>query len=213
MKYFLLSLLSLIALASCDFSADKIEYEDVKGMYRGDGEAFVTVNQKEGLTLSDGRHLNYGDTLVDVMKMPEPVQMGVIVNNEGRLMFGTSVPTINVLGRELTITSLSVDKLPVINKGNHIISWGPSQIETPSRPLLVETVYIPLDHINIDFVENDVFLMIEARGYVAVSIVNYTIQMDLMIEEAPFLLTEGCALWLKYKGVMYSKETFNTDPL
>lgn len=211
MKYFLLSLLSLLALVSCDFHADEVGYEDVKGMYRGDGEAFVTVNNPEGMTLPDGRHLNYGDTLVDVLKSPEPLLMGVMVNNEGRLMFGTSVPMIHVLGREMKITSLSVDELPVINKGNHIISWGPSQIETPSRPLLVETVYIPLDHINIDFVENDVFLMIEARGYVAVSIVNYTIQMDLMIEEAPFLLTEGCALWMKYKGVMYTKEVIHTE--
>lgn len=211
MKYFLLSLLSLIALASCDFSADQVEYEDVKGMYRGDGEAFVTVNQAEGLTLPDGRHLNYGDTLVDVMKSPEPVLMGVIVNNEGRLMFGTSLPTIHVLGRDLKITSLSVDQLPVINKGNHIISWGISQLETPSMTMLVETVYIPLDNINIDFVENGRLLMIQARGYVAVSIVNYTIQMDLMIEEAPFLLTEGCALWLKYKGVMYTKEVIHSE--
>lgn len=211
MKYFLLSLLSLIALVSCDFEADQIEYEDVKGMYRGEGEAFVTVNDPEGMTLPDGRHLAYGDTLVDVLKSPEPLLMGVMVNNEGRLMFGTSIPVIHVLGRKINITSLSVDELPVINKGNHIISWGTSELETTSMTLPIETVYIPLDNINIDFEENGVFLMIQARGYVAVLIVNYTIQMDLMIEEAPFLLTEGCALWMKYKGVMYTKEVIHTE--
>lgn len=35
--------------------------------------------------------------------------------------------------------------------------------------------------------------------------------MDLMIEEAPGLLTSGCTLWLEYKGVMTSQYTFDKD--
>ncbi len=207
MKYIRILLLSLVVLTSCDFSADQIEYEDVMGMYRGEGEAFVTVNEEEGMTLPDGRHLNYGDTLVDVLKSPEPLEMGILVNTEGRMMFATSVPKIHVLGREMKIEYLGVDRLPVINKGNHIISWGIREMETPSLTMPVETVYIPVNNLDIDYVEGGTEHSIRAHGYVAVSIVNYTIQMDLMIEEAPGFLTEGCALWMKYKGVMYSKET------
>ena len=207
MKYFFLSLLSLVTLVSCDFSADQIEYEDIQGLYRGEGEAFITVNAPEGMTLQDGRHLNYGDTLVGVLKSPEPLEMGIMVNTEARLRFATSVPMIHVLGREIKIPYLGVDKLPVTIKGNHIISWGASELETPTITLPIETVYIPINNLDIDYVENGTEHSIRARGYVAVSIVNYTVQMDLMIEEAPGFLTEGCALWMKYEGVMYSKET------
>ena len=207
MKYLLLSLLSLVALASCDFSADQIAYEDVMGMYSGDGEAFITVNVHEGMTLPDGTHLNYGDTLVDVLKSPEPLDMAILVNTEDRLAFAITVPMIHVHGREMKINYLGVDEMPVTIKGNHIISWGISEMETPSITVPVETVYIPINNLDIDYVENGTEHSIRARGYVAVSIVNYTVQMDLMIEEAPGFLTEGCALWMKYEGVMYSKET------
>ncbi len=212
MKYIQLLLLLLcpvLLLTSCDFEADQIGYEDVKGLYRGEGEAFVTVNESEGLTLPDGRHLNYGDTLLGVMKSPEPLEMGVMVNTEGRMRFATSVPMIHVLGREMKIKYLGVNQLPVNIKGNHIISWGTSVLETPSLNLPIETVYIPLDNIDIDFEEDGILLSVTGRGYVAVSIVNYTIQMDLMIEEAPVFLSEGCALWMKYKGLMYSQESYD----
>lgn len=201
------ALLPVLALVSCDYNADKLEYEDIIGMYRGDGEALVTVNVKGGITLEDGRHLNYGDTLMPTVKAPDPLEMGIMVNTDGRMMFYTSVPKIHVLGREFSIDYIGVDELPVEIKGNHIISWGISELQTQSIILPVETVYIPVNKIDILYTENGHDNIITGKGYVAVSISNYTIHLDLMVVEAPGLLTEGCALWMNYKGVMYSKET------
>lgn len=210
MKRILFLLLTMPVLASCDFNADQIEYEDVIGVYRGEALATITVKNKQGITLEDGRHLNYGDTLVHTFSVDKNLELGISVDTDNKFAFSTCISSVNVLGKAFNNLLFYADNLPVTIKGNHIVTWGISDIETPTIDLPIETIYIPVSNLYYNYIfdaETDIHNY--GKGYLAVSIANYALEMDLMVEEAPDLLTPDYTLWLTYKGVMFSKDSYN----
>lgn len=210
MKRILFLLLTMPVLASCDFNADQIEYEDVIGIYRGEAQATITVKNKQGITLEDGRHLDYGDTLVHTFSVDKNLELGISVDTDNKFTFSTCISSVNVLGKTFNDLQFLGENLPVTIKGNHIVTWGISDIETPTIDLPIETIYIPVEKLYYNYMFNaETGIHNYGKGYLAVSIANYALEMDLMVEEAPDLLTPDYTLWLTYKGVMFSKDSYN----
>ena len=210
MKRILFLLLSMPVLASCDFNAHQIEYEDVIGIYRGEVLATITVSDKQGITLEDGRHLNYGDTLVHTFSVDKELELGISADTDNKFAFSTCISSVNVLGKAFNDLQFYGENLPIAIKGNHIVTWGISDIETPTIDLPIETIYIPVNNLYYNYMfDAETGIQNYGKGYIAVSMANYAIVMDLMVEKAPDLLTPGLTLWLTYNGVMISKDSYN----
>lgn len=209
-RYFsvlVISLCSLLAWVSCDSDAHLVEYKDVLGSYQGVGYATITVGSQNGLDLSDYGHLAYGDTLLSKTVLPDTIYMMAEVDNSNRMSFLTSVPAFHILNRDIFIRSLSVEGVRTAIKGNHVVTWDTHNVNTSTTVLPLKTLYVPVQNIEINYLEagDESSHDIVAQGYVAASLSNYTLEMHLMITDAPGLLTTGCTLWLGYQGTMYSK--------
>lgn len=207
-----LFLFPLLTLASCDSDAHLIEYEDVLGAYEGIGQATVTIGADKGIDWPEIGHLNYGDTLLSTITSPDTLIMSVEVDTNNRMSFFTYVPSITVLGRKISIYLLNVENVHTAIKGNHVVTWDNREIVTSTTVLPLSTLYVPVNEIEIRYAdeEGNIFDTV-AKGYLAASLANYSIDMDLMIKEAPGLLSPGCTLWMTYSGVMFSRFTLSAD--
>lgn len=205
LKRILFALLPLLAFASCDYEAHQIEYEDIIGSYKGEAFATITVNARDGITFGD-KHLNYGDTLVQTFSAEKDLVLAISANTDQKFSFFTMLESVEVLGKTYKDLFFLSDEMPIAVKGNHIVTWGIIDIETPSIDLPIETIYVPARNLLIGHDGDDGDIVV-GDAYLAASMANYTIEMDLQLEKAPGLLTSGCTLWLSYKGVMFSKES------
>lgn len=205
-RFIITCLISLLAWVSCDSDAHLVEYEDVLGAYQGIGNATITVGAKEGLVYPEVGPLNYGDTLLHTLVLPDTVYMVAEVANDNSMSFLTSIPVFQLLNRDIFIRTLSVEGVKTAIKGNHVVTWDTHNVTTSSTVLPLKTLYVPVKNIEINYIENGGESKdIVAQGYVAASFSNYSLEMHLMITDAPGLLTNGCTLWLRYSGTMYSR--------
>lgn len=203
----LFSFLALVAMVSCDSTASQIEYADVVGIYKGEGQMAITVGADEGLDWPDLGHLNYGDTLLHTVTLSDTIPVVANIDTDNHMSFVVFLPPTNIMGREIEILYINIEQVPTTIKGNHVVSWTMREIPTSTIGLPIETLYVPVDNIEILYIENDDSETITAKGYLAASMVNFHIHLDLMIEEAPGLLSPGCTMWMEYQGmanVMYN---------
>lgn len=165
---------TLLTMVSCDFDAHLVEYKDVMGIYRGEGKAAITVGEDAGIDWPDVGHLSYGDTLLHTITSPDSILMVAEVDTDNRMTFFTSVPSIHILGRQISIHSLGVESVRTAIKGNHVVTWDSSQIETSTTVLPLHTLYVPVNQIDILYSEGDGEpVEVMAKGYVAALLSNY----------------------------------------
>lgn len=213
-SHILSCLFVLLTLVSCDFSAKEIEYEDVLGTYNGFASATITVGADEGFDWPALGHFNYGDTLLQTTILPDTAFMIADVDTEDRMSFMAMTSSVKLLDSEFSFLMLDVENIRTTIKGNRVVSWDVYEIPTASTILPLKTLYVPVDEIEIYVVYPDeTTAEVMAKGYLATSLVNYSLDMHLMIEEAPGLLTPGCTLWLGFSGNMNSRHILTKDDL
>lgn len=228
-KYFSLLCLAALTLVSCDFNASNLEYQDVIGIYEGQGYLTIIVSDKNGYDMTveteDGPqtvHFDYGDVLVSNSPSDTPIEVVTSYDTNDQFGFFCSVPQVTLNNKKFSIDGLFVSSIPVRNKGNRIVSWGERHIKTFSNwlhddessddgQLDIKTIYVPIttDMILFREMNNDPqspYLNTEGKGVMAVILGNYTLGMEMLLEDAPGLVPQGLTVSLQFEGKMTSRE-------